>query len=82
MVVSLLGLKCIKIGSAGDQTKAKMAGTGGILAILGGTWAWDHTWLKPGLKTHSKKDLLSLFNQDQDQDQDQRELNDKKWQKQ
>ncbi|XP_013882416.1 claudin 15-like a [Austrofundulus limnaeus] len=36
MVVSLLGLKCIKIGSAGDQSKAKMAGIGGILAILGG----------------------------------------------
>lgn len=36
MVVSLLGLKCIKIGSAGDTTKAKMAVTGGILSMLAG----------------------------------------------
>ncbi|XP_051943885.1 claudin 15-like a [Hippocampus zosterae] len=36
MVVSLLGLKCIKIGSAGDTSKAKMAVTGGILSILAG----------------------------------------------
>ncbi|XP_049604119.1 claudin 15-like a [Syngnathus scovelli] len=36
MVVSLLGLKCIKIGSAGDASKAKMAVTGGILSILAG----------------------------------------------
>uniref|UniRef100_A0AAY4EC71 Claudin n=1 Tax=Denticeps clupeoides TaxID=299321 RepID=A0AAY4EC71_9TELE len=30
IVVSLLGLKCIKIGSAGDETKAKMAVGGGV----------------------------------------------------
>lgn len=36
IIVSLLGLKCIKIGSANDQSKAKIAGTGGILSILGG----------------------------------------------
>lgn len=36
MIVSLLGLKCIKIGSATDQSKAKVAVGGGILAILGG----------------------------------------------
>ncbi|XP_077368127.1 claudin 15-like a [Festucalex cinctus] len=36
MVVSLLGLKCIKIGSAQDASKAKMAVTGGILCILAG----------------------------------------------
>jgi len=36
MIVSLLGLKCIKIGSAEESTKAKIAVTGGILHILGG----------------------------------------------
>ncbi|XP_077412115.1 claudin 15-like a [Vanacampus margaritifer] len=36
MVVSLLGLKCIKIGAAGDASKAKMAVTGGVLSILAG----------------------------------------------
>lgn len=36
MIVSLLGLKCIKIGSATDQSKAKIAGTGGILSMLAG----------------------------------------------
>jgi len=36
MIVSLLGLKCIKIGSATEQSKAKIAVTGGILAILSG----------------------------------------------
>ncbi|XP_008294038.1 claudin 15-like a [Stegastes partitus] len=36
MVVSLLGLKCIKIGSSTDQSKAKIAVTGGILSILSG----------------------------------------------
>ncbi|XP_034039593.1 claudin 15-like a [Thalassophryne amazonica] len=36
MIVSLLGLKCIKIGSATDQSKAKLAITGGILGIVGG----------------------------------------------
>ncbi|XP_034534530.1 claudin-15-like, partial [Notolabrus celidotus] len=36
MIVSLLGLKCIKIGSTTDQSKAKIATTGGILSILGG----------------------------------------------
>ncbi|XP_040911777.1 claudin 15-like a [Toxotes jaculatrix] len=36
MIVSLLGLKCIKIGSTTDQAKAKIAFTGGILSILAG----------------------------------------------
>uniref|UniRef100_A0A3Q2EH80 Claudin n=1 Tax=Cyprinodon variegatus TaxID=28743 RepID=A0A3Q2EH80_CYPVA len=36
MIVSLLGLKCIKIGSATDESKGKMAAAGGILGILGG----------------------------------------------
>ncbi|XP_070700729.1 claudin 15-like a [Pempheris klunzingeri] len=36
MIVSLLGLKCIKIGSATDQSKGKIAVTGGILSILSG----------------------------------------------
>lgn len=36
IIVALLGLKCIKIGSATDQTKAKIAVTGGILSVLGG----------------------------------------------
>ncbi|XP_071770994.1 claudin 15-like a [Centroberyx gerrardi] len=36
LVVSLLGLKCIKIGSATEQSKAKIAVTGGILAVLSG----------------------------------------------
>uniref|UniRef100_A0A673BAF7 Claudin n=1 Tax=Sphaeramia orbicularis TaxID=375764 RepID=A0A673BAF7_9TELE len=36
MVVSLLGLKCIRIGSATDQSKAKIAVTGGILSMLAG----------------------------------------------
>ncbi|XP_037837927.1 claudin 15-like a isoform X2 [Kryptolebias marmoratus] len=36
MIVSLLGLKCIKIGSAAEESKAKMAGTGGIMSILAG----------------------------------------------
>ncbi|XP_029931029.1 claudin 15-like a [Myripristis murdjan] len=36
IIVSLLGLKCIKIGSATEQSKAKIAVTGGILSILSG----------------------------------------------
>lgn len=36
MIVSLLGLKCIKIGSATDESKAKVAVCGGILSILAG----------------------------------------------
>ncbi|XP_068582342.1 claudin 15-like a [Cebidichthys violaceus] len=36
MIVSLLGLKCIKIGSATDQSKAKIAVSGGILSMLAG----------------------------------------------
>lgn len=36
MIVSLLGLKCIKIGSNTEQSKAKLAVTGGILSALGG----------------------------------------------
>ncbi|XP_061549956.1 claudin 15-like a [Phycodurus eques] len=36
MIVSLLGLKCIKIGSAGDASKAKMAVAGGVLSMLAG----------------------------------------------
>ncbi|XP_069367586.1 claudin 15-like a isoform X1 [Paralichthys olivaceus] len=36
MIVALLGVKCIKIGSATDQSKAKIAFTGGILAALAG----------------------------------------------
>ncbi|XP_063318695.1 claudin-15-like [Pelmatolapia mariae] len=36
MIVALLGLKCIKIGSNTDQSKAKIATIGGILSILGG----------------------------------------------
>lgn len=36
MIVSLLGLKCIKIGSSTDQSKAKIATTGGTLSVLAG----------------------------------------------
>ncbi|XP_051234167.1 claudin 15-like a [Dicentrarchus labrax] len=36
MIVSLLGLKCIKIGSTTEQSKAKIASTGGILSIVSG----------------------------------------------
>lgn len=36
MVVALLGLKCIKIGSATDQSKAKIAVGGGVLSMLAG----------------------------------------------
>ncbi|XP_037538403.1 claudin 15-like a [Nematolebias whitei] len=36
MIVSMFGLKCIKIGSATDESKAKMAVAGGILSILAG----------------------------------------------
>ncbi|XP_042283715.1 claudin 15-like a [Thunnus albacares] len=36
MIVSLLGLKCIRIGSATEQSKAKIAVTGGILSIIAG----------------------------------------------
>ncbi|CAF89897.1 unnamed protein product, partial [Tetraodon nigroviridis] len=36
IIVALLGLKCIRIGSATDQSKAKIAVTGGILSVLGG----------------------------------------------
>lgn len=36
MIIALLGLKCIKIGSASDESKGKIAATGGILSILAG----------------------------------------------
>ncbi|XP_018530481.1 claudin 15-like a [Lates calcarifer] len=36
MIVAMLGLKCIKIGSATDQSKAKLAVTGGIMSVLAG----------------------------------------------
>ncbi|XP_030630373.1 claudin 15-like a [Chanos chanos] len=36
IIVSILGLKCISVGSASDAAKAKIAVTGGILSILGG----------------------------------------------
>ncbi|TNN29199.1 S-arrestin [Liparis tanakae] len=36
MIVALLGLKCIKIGSATDQSKAKVAVSGGVLSMLAG----------------------------------------------
>ncbi|CAL8347516.1 unnamed protein product [Merluccius merluccius] len=36
LVVALLGIKCIKIGSASDQAKIKMAAAGGIMSGLAG----------------------------------------------
>lgn len=36
MIVSLGGMKFIKIGSATDQSKAKIAVGGGVLSILAG----------------------------------------------
>ncbi|XP_075878333.1 claudin 15-like a [Nelusetta ayraudi] len=36
IMVSMLGLKCIHIGTSSDQTKGKLAGTGGIMAMVGG----------------------------------------------
>ncbi|XP_030257731.1 claudin 15-like a [Sparus aurata] len=36
IIVAMLGLKCIKIGSATEQSKAKIAVTGGILSVLAG----------------------------------------------
>ncbi|XP_023653937.1 claudin 15-like a [Paramormyrops kingsleyae] len=34
--ISMMGLKCIKIGSASDPTKSKIASTGGVMFILSG----------------------------------------------
>ncbi|XP_048845608.1 claudin-15-like [Brienomyrus brachyistius] len=34
--ISMMGLKCIKIGTASDQTKSKVASTGGVMFILSG----------------------------------------------
>lgn len=39
IIVSMLGLKCIKIGTASDESKGKLTGSGGIMAILGGACA-------------------------------------------
>ena len=39
MIVSLLGLKCIKIGSATEPTKGKVAFGGGLMAILSGEFS-------------------------------------------
>lgn len=36
MIVSILGLKCIQVGSSSDQAKAKKAVAGGVLFILAG----------------------------------------------
>ncbi|XP_036411813.1 claudin 15-like a [Colossoma macropomum] len=36
MIISIMGLKCIQFGSTNDETKAKIALTGGIFFILGG----------------------------------------------
>lgn len=36
MIVALLGLKCIKIGSSTNESKAKLAVVGGILSALSG----------------------------------------------
>lgn len=47
MIVALLGLKCIKIGSTTEESKAKIAGTGGILSVLGGESAHSHTGPSP-----------------------------------
>lgn len=37
IIVSVLGLKCTKIGRASERVKEQMALTGGILFILSGT---------------------------------------------
>lgn len=42
IIVAVLGLKCIKIGSSTEQSKAKIAGTGGILSMLGGESGHAH----------------------------------------
>lgn len=38
IIVSVLGLKCTKIGRTSEYTKAQIALSGGILFILSGTW--------------------------------------------
>ncbi|XP_014878433.1 claudin 15-like a [Poecilia latipinna] len=56
MIVSLLGLKCIKIGSVTVESKAKMAATGGIMCILGGKHAHAHTHTHAYTPTHELPD--------------------------
>lgn len=46
LIVSLLGLKCIKIGSTAEESKAKIAATGGLLSIIGGTWTKENRELR------------------------------------
>ncbi|KPP61237.1 hypothetical protein Z043_120690, partial [Scleropages formosus] len=36
VIVSLLGMKCVKVGNTSDQVKAKIAIIGGILFLLSG----------------------------------------------
>lgn len=38
IIVSVLGLKCTKIGRTSEYGKAQMVLSGGVLFILSGTW--------------------------------------------
>lgn len=47
IIVSVLGLKCTKLGRTPEQVKAKIILSGGILFILSGTRLWDWSRKKP-----------------------------------
>lgn len=61
MIVSMLGLKCIKIGSSTDESKGKLAGTGGILAILGGEAPFFFPYNQQSIVPFSNQFRIEIF---------------------
>lgn len=58
IIVSVLGLKCTKLGRTPEQVKAKIVLSGGILFILSGTRLRD--WSRKKTKT-CKKAAFSFY---------------------
>lgn len=56
IIVSLFGMQCIHVGSASDESKAKIAVGGGIVSILGGEWT-KHKLRFKFKCTHDKAEL-------------------------
>lgn len=42
IIISILGLKCTKLGRTPEQVKDKVVLSGGLLFILSGTWLQDN----------------------------------------
>lgn len=61
IIVSVVGMKCTKVGDNNPAIKTRIAVTGGALFLLAGTCSADSVLLQPGASGNFTAGVTDLF---------------------